>query len=89
MSAHIISGRVVESDGRLVAGASVMFTSGPVALPDIAQLTDAAGMFSLSAPAQGTYRIFVNAPETGTAERDVKVVRKGKVSVVIKLSPKK
>jgi hypothetical protein len=71
--------------GRPVAGASVMFASGPVPLPDIAQLTNAQGAFSLAAPVEGTYRIFVNTPEAGTAEREVAVVGAAEVSIVIRL----
>jgi hypothetical protein len=40
-----------------VAGARVHFAGGPVALPDVALLTDAGGTFTLSAPVPGTYQV--------------------------------
>jgi Carboxypeptidase regulatory-like domain len=73
MGAKVVAGRVLMPDGRPVAGANVMFAHGPVALPDIAQVTDATGAFALAAPAEGSYRIVVNVPGLGMVERDVDV----------------
>jgi hypothetical protein len=53
----IIHGVVRDSKGKPVSGARVYFISGPVALPDISALTDAAGKFTLSAPASGKYEV--------------------------------
>jgi hypothetical protein len=89
MAASTVSGRVVGPDANPVAGASVMFASGPVPLADIAQLTDAEGRFSLAAPVQGVYRILVNAGDAGTAEREVKVTGKASASLVIQLGSKR
>jgi hypothetical protein len=57
----LIAGRVLQSGGRPIAGARVLFTSGPVALPDIAALTDDTGRFSLAAPWPGDYVLEVVA----------------------------
>jgi hypothetical protein len=69
----VVRGRVVGPDRQPVAGASIMFLQGPVALPDIAQLTDAEGTFALAAPVAGTYRLLVNAPGHPPIERRVEV----------------
>jgi Carboxypeptidase regulatory-like domain len=87
MAQKIVSGHVIGTDGQAVAGANVMFAEGPVALPDIAQVTDTQGAFSLAAPVSGTYRLVVNAPEHRTWERAVRVGRKNEtvVEVVLEL----
>jgi hypothetical protein len=69
----VVSGCVIGPDRQPVRGASVMFTQGPVSLPDIAQLTDGAGTFTLAAPTAGTYSLLVNAPGFPPVERQVKV----------------
>lgn len=53
----LISGVVYDAQERPVAQARVYFTSGPVALPEIAMLTGDDGAFTLSAPVPGTYQI--------------------------------
>lgn len=53
----IITGKVQTVDGQSVVEARVYFISSPVALPDIAALTDTSGEFSLSVPVAGTYQI--------------------------------
>ena len=85
MSPSAVSGRVLDSHGRPVAAATVYFVSGPVALPDIAQLTGADGRFSLVAPAPGRYRIGVNAPGTAVQERDIEVASQGAVPIEVQL----
>ena len=57
MQPSLLTGRVLTAAGRPVAGARVHFVRGPVALPDVALLTDANGAFTLSAPAPGTYQL--------------------------------
>lgn len=44
-----------------MAGASVLFTSAPVAIPDIAAITGKDGTFILSAPQPGRYELAVHA----------------------------
>ena len=53
----LITGRVAQIGGQPIAGARVLFASGPGALPDIAALTDGAGRFSLAAPWPGEYTL--------------------------------
>ena len=70
--AAAISGSVRDPGGAPIADARVFFVSGPVALPEIAALTDGAGRFVLSAPAAGTYELgiaadgFINASVKAT-----------------------
>jgi len=71
-SLGLVSGLVRDASGRPIAGARVSFTSGPVALPDIAALTDGGGAFTLTASAPGTYE--VEAVADGFASRKVSVV---------------
>lgn len=54
---RIISGMVRDSKGQPVVDARVYFIDGPVAVPDIAVLTDMTGRFSLSAPTAGMYTL--------------------------------
>jgi uncharacterized GH25 family protein len=69
----VISGTVRDREGKPVGGARVYFTSGPVALPDIAALTDDKGSFSLSAPSAGTYEIETAADGFSSASVTVQV----------------
>jgi hypothetical protein len=62
-----------------------MFAQGPIALPDIAQLTDAAGRFTLAAPVAGTYWLLVNAPGHSPVKRRVEVSTSAPSSIEITL----
>lgn len=57
----LITGRVSNSNGQPIAGARVLFASGPGALPDIAALTDGTGRFTVAAPWPGDYTLEVVA----------------------------
>lgn len=57
----LITGDVVQSGGQPIVGARVLFVDAPVAVPDIAALTDAAGRFTLAAARAGTYTIEIVA----------------------------
>jgi len=81
MSAIVVHGRVIGPNGEPISGASVMFARGPVAVPDIAQITTSQGTFALAAPIEGNYCILVNAPGFPVMEHDVEVVR-GKASAI-------
>ena len=75
MPAAVIAGRVVDSSGRPLAGARVAYASGPVPLPDVAQVTGTDGTFAMDAPADGSYRITVFAQGRAPVEREVEVRR--------------
>jgi hypothetical protein len=78
---------VLNESGEPIAGASVAFVKGPVALPDIAQLTGPDGAFSLGAPAPGDYRLGVHAPGHEGREQDVRVGKGKPREVVVRLKP--
>jgi hypothetical protein len=83
VSGGVVVGYVIGPDRKRVAGASVMFGDGPVALPDIAQVTDAKGAFALAAPANGTYRLVINAPGFLPVERNIEVTGQSTSSIEI------
>ncbi len=66
----IISGTVSNAAGNPIAGARLLFVDGPVALPDIAALTDEKGAFALSVPVAGAYRIRCVADDYRPTEVD-------------------
>ncbi|MFD7665968.1 carboxypeptidase-like regulatory domain-containing protein [Streptomyces sp. NPDC059788] len=53
----VISGVVVDTDGRPVPDARVYLAAGPGPFPDVAALTDDQGRFALSAGADGSYTV--------------------------------
>ena len=83
---NVIYGTVRDPRGNPVPQARVYFTAAPVALPDIAALTDAGGAFSLAAPSAGTYQIESAAdgftPTSVTV--DVTPDRETKLEIVLK-----
>ena len=81
----VLKGRLVDESGRPVSSGTVYFISGPVALPDVAQLASADGAFVLSVPAPGRYRIGARAPGFTPGEADVDVSRdEARVEVTLK-----
>jgi hypothetical protein len=69
----MLTGRVLSNSGNPLAGATVYFVDGPVALPDIAQVTGIDGRFSLAVPVSGFYRIGVSASGHADHTEDVEV----------------
>lgn len=61
----LIRGRVHRSDGSPVAQARVFFADAPVAVPDVALLSDDRGRFALNAPAPGRYEVGCRAEGHG------------------------
>lgn len=68
-----IHGHVTDPHGQPVAEAAVYVISAPVSMPDIAQLTDDGGRFTIAAPAPGHYTVGVRSDEWGSAQKDVEV----------------
>jgi hypothetical protein len=83
--AAVISGFVRDSRGSAVANARIAFASAPVAVPDIAALTDSKGAFAMSAPAPGTYFIACFAEGYSSATAAAHVAGAGTVNVEIQL----
>jgi hypothetical protein len=69
----LIRGRAHRSDGSAVADARVFFSVSPVAVPDVALLTDDQGRFTLFAPAPGHYELACHAEglEPATVSLDI------------------
>lgn len=64
----LLQGRVLDAQGRGVAGARIAWVSGPVDLPDLALLSGADGSFTLAAPVPGRYSLRADAQASdGTA----------------------
>jgi protocatechuate 3,4-dioxygenase beta subunit len=81
-----ISGRVIDADGRAVAGARVMVTEAPGPVPDMAMLTDAAGRFVISAGQPGRYTIAA-ASDAASAEITLSVTADAVDGVELRLFP--
>ena len=69
----IVRGKVIDPNGGPVREASVYFVSSPVNMPDIAQLTDDQGQFTLALTAPGQYVLGVSSDDWGTAQSPVEV----------------
>ena len=82
----VISGRVCDVAGGAIAGACVFFLEGPVALPDIAALTNEKGEFSLSVPVPGAYRIGCAADGHPPAQVDTVIEAGSRPQVEINLT---
>ena len=78
-----IQGRVVDPQGRPVAEATVYIISAPANMPDIAQLTDEQGKFTISAPVPGRYTVGVRSEIWGSAQADVQVRAEEPVTVEV------
>lgn len=74
----VIAGTVLTTTGQPVAEARAYYVAGPVPLPDIAALTDAAGRFFLEAPAPGSYRLECAAEGFESAVAVAEVVEAGR-----------
>ncbi len=72
-----VAGTVLDGAGRPVGGATVMWASGPVPLPEVALLTPADGRFVLSAPVPGRYTLSCRSGTGGHATQDVVVGPQG------------
>jgi hypothetical protein len=81
----IIEGRVVTGRGEPVAAAAVYLAGGPVALPDVAQLTGPDGRFAFAVPAAGCYRVGVNAPGQLAREEEVTVGEGARAAVEVRI----
>ena len=90
LPSKIISGTVRDALRRPVPLARVYFTGGPVALPDVAMLTNDEGAFSLSVPAEGNYQIACAAEGFAPASATVAVQsgREARVQITLADEPR-
>ncbi len=56
-----------------MAEAAVYVVSAPVSMPDIAQLTDETGQFTMSVPKLGRYTLGFRSEAWGSAKKDIEV----------------
>jgi hypothetical protein len=68
----VVNCRVVDAAGAPIEGASVYIVASPVAVPDIAQHTDADGRCAVTVPGPGRYRFGVRT-SNDAAERELEV----------------
>lgn len=80
-----VAGTVLDSAGRPAGGATVMWVQGPVALPDVALLTQADGRFVMSAPVAGHYTLVCRRDPGGLARMEIDVGSQG-ARVTVRLS---
>ncbi|OKI05102.1 hypothetical protein A6A06_10670 [Streptomyces sp. CB02923] len=64
----VISGVVMDTDGRPVPDARVYLAAGPGSFPDVAALTDGEGRFVLSAGADGGYTVECRSERGGASQ---------------------
>ena len=81
----LIRGVVTDEQGKPLPWASVAFHSGPVDLPDIAAVSNDAGVFALTAPVPGRYRLNVHADDHEGRAVDVDVGA-AEVAVTVQLT---
>lgn len=70
---RVIEGTVLDAAGQPVPQARVSIVESPVAMPDMALLTDAAGRFVLGAPAEGRYLLGIDSDSAGSARQPVTI----------------
>jgi hypothetical protein len=75
-------GRVVDVEGRPVAGATVSVVWGTVPVPEMALLTDANGGFRLALP-PGRFRLRAHAPDSASGEAEVDGGEEGEMVVEV------
>jgi protocatechuate 3,4-dioxygenase beta subunit len=83
-----IRGRVVDPQGCPLAEAAVYIVSAPESMPDIAQLTDHQGQFTIAAPVPGRYTVGVQSERWGVVQIDVEVGGEEQVSVAVQFPPR-
>ena len=84
----IVRGKVIGPNGEPVREAAIYFVSAPVNMPDVAQLTDDQGQFTLSLSAAGRYVIGVSSDDWGTAQSPVEIRGDAPVDVEIRMQGK-
>ena len=64
----LLTGVVVDAEGRPVQDARVALAAAPVEVPDVAVLTGEDGAFSIAAPVAGSYRVAAYGDQGGAQE---------------------
>ena len=82
----LIRGHVVDPQGRPVAEAVVYVVSAPMSMPDIAQLTDKEGQFTISAPGLGRYTLGFRSDDWRSTQIDIEVSSEEPVTIEVQLT---
>lgn len=69
----LVKGTVLDTAGQPVGGARLMWLESPVAMPDVAALSQADGSFVLTVPVPGRYRLGCQTDAQGSAQAAVNV----------------
>jgi Carboxypeptidase regulatory-like domain len=85
--ASVIRGTVLDPEGAPIAGARVFYKSSPIAVPDVAILTDERGRFAMGAPAAGDYELRCVADGFAQEVVATSVGLPGEVELEVRLSP--
>jgi hypothetical protein len=85
--ASVIRGTVRDSEGAAISGARVFYKSAPIAVPDVAILTDERGRFAMGAPAAGDYELRCVADGFAPAVVATSVGAPSEVELEIRLNP--
>ena len=64
----LVKGHVLDATGQPVGGARLMWLEAPVAMPDVAALSQADGGFVLTVPVPGRYRLGCQTDGQGSAQ---------------------
>jgi len=75
--------RVVDAEGRPLAGANVSVVWSSVPVPEIALLTDAHGVLRLPLP-PGRFRLRAHAPGSASGEAEVDGCDEGEIVLTVK-----
>ena len=84
-SGFLIRGTVQDQAGIPIDNARVWISSGPVAIADVAILTDSTGAFLISIPAIGRYEIACAADDHQTTQQVLEVFDKNTAIIEIHL----
>jgi protocatechuate 3,4-dioxygenase beta subunit len=82
----IIQGQIVDPEGQPVAEAAVYFVSAPVNMPDIAQLTDSEGKFTVQVAQPGKYTLGVRSDNWGELQKDVEITDASPINIEVRFN---
>ena len=85
----ILHGKIVDPNGKPVAEATVYFISAPVAMPDVAQLTDTNGQITMSVGVAGKYVIGASADEWGSGQTSIEIGEDETLEISVRLNQPK
>jgi hypothetical protein len=79
----LIRGHVVDPQGHPVAEVAVYVVSAPTSMPDIAQLTDEKGQFTMSVPRLGRYTLGFRSEAWGSTQAEIEISSEEPVTIEV------